>query len=177
MIVLIVGGTLLWNDSRRRQDRPLPVHQVFDPDLHSIAAPETAPKGSPALNRALAEATSATLDLARTASEPAGRISRDMLDAAEEKGVSASQRPSGASETGSAGPEEELVGLSMTLPSLDPLRSETSGASRVLQQVGDHLSAGAAPLSSTARHAFGFLLGPARVRAGSPAARSSSTGA
>jgi hypothetical protein len=47
-------------------------------ELQSVSKPAMA---SPALNRALAEATSATWDLARSASEPAARIGRDVLGA------------------------------------------------------------------------------------------------
>jgi hypothetical protein len=166
-----------WKSRPDRQDRPNNVDQASDPDLHSITSPERAPDGSLTLHRALADATSATLDLARSASEPAARISRDMLDVTEQTGEGATQRPVASSSTNPASPNEGLVGLSVPLPLLDPLASETMTASRVLQQVGDQLSAGATPLSSTARHAFGFLLGPARAPAGSRAARSTPTGA
>jgi hypothetical protein len=177
MIAVMIGLTHEWKGRRDRQDRSVADHQVFDKDLHSSGAPKRVPDGSLDLHRALAEATSATLDLARSASEPAARISQDMLDTAGQAGERTAQRPSGTSVADSASPDEGLVGLPVPLPSLDPLGSETMAASRVLQQVGDQLSAGAAPLSSTARHAFGFLLGPPRAPDGSRAARSTPTGA
>ena len=57
-----------------------------DHDLHAVSSSDVPPVERPALNRALAEATSATWDLARSASEPAARISRDMLDASTQSG-------------------------------------------------------------------------------------------
>ncbi len=63
------------------------------------------------------------------------------------------------------------------MPTLDPLGPDAAGASDVLQQVGDRLAAGVRPLSSTARHAFGFLLGPPPARAGANPGGSTSSGA
>ena len=75
-----------------------------------------------------------------------------------------SEASSGASSTAPAGTIEGLASLSVPVPSLEPLTPDASAASAVLQQVGDRLSTGVQPLSSTARHAFGFLLGPPRDR-------------
>ena len=123
-----------------------------------------ATKGDPrALNLALAEATAATWDLARSASEPAARISREVLDAA--------TRP-GQSTTGPAlntGPE---AGTAMVgVPSLDSLVPDTAAAGAMLQQVGDRLTQGVRPLSDTARHAFGFLLGATPTKPDAPLTR------
>jgi hypothetical protein len=84
--------------------------------------------GSLDLSDALADATSATLELARDASAPAGRLGRDVL---------AAGLPSAAA------PEVEVAAV----PSAAVLRS-----------VGDRVGAGVRPLSGSARHAFGFLL-------------------
>jgi hypothetical protein len=177
MMGIVINTVSNWKSPRDRQDRPNIVQHVIDPDLHSIASPDEAPDGSMALHLALAEATSATLDLARSASEPAARISRDMLDVAKQTRENATQRPLESSSPESSDPNGGLVSLSVQLPSIDPLASDAMDTSRVLQHVGDQLSAGAAPLSSTARHAFGFLLGPPRAPDGSRAARSIPTGA
>ncbi len=121
--------------------------------------------GGQMLNTALADATDATWDLARSASEPAARISRQVFDAA----ISLEGTPAQPRIGGGAVPES-VTGLS-----LDALAYDSAAAVATLQQVGDHLASGVKPLSSTARQAFGFLLGPARpkpeVRAQLPAAR------
>ena len=109
-----------------------------------------------ALNMALSEATAATWDLARSASEPAARISRQVLDAATGPDRSPAQP---ASVTGSGS-----VAATVSVPSLDSLAPDTAAAGAMLQQVGDRLTNGVRPLSDTARHAFGFLLGTALAK-------------
>jgi hypothetical protein len=155
-----------------REAKP-PVIVSRDPDLHSVADPD----GRHALDRALAEATSATWDLARSASEPAARISRDVLDATtgpEDAAVeSTPDQPVAAVDRSEPG----AVGLRVPVPSLDRLAPDATAASAVLQQVGDHLSAGVRPLSDTARHAFGFLIIPARNPPGSRSSPPSAKGA
>ncbi len=135
-----------------------------DQDLQAVADLGRDPGGHQALNRVLAEATSATWDLARSASEPAARISRDMLDAttrSEDAPLEpASDRPVAVVDRS----DLRAVGLTVAVPSLDNLAPDSSAASAVLQHVGDHFSAGVRPLSDTARHAFGFLIGPAAIR-------------
>ena len=86
------------------------------------------------LTDALADATSATWDLAREASAPAARIGRDVLGTT-------------------------VVASDMPGSELDPF-SSVNTATDVLQSVGERMSEGVRPLSGTARHAFGFLLGP-----------------
>jgi len=107
-----------------------------------------------ALNDALAEATRATWDLALSASEPAARISRQMLDAATEP----EPRPDDSAIPGRA------AEVSVTMPTLTSLAPDPSAARAMLQEVGDRLASGVRPLSRTARHAFGFLLGPAPAK-------------
>ena len=113
----------------------------------------------PRLNEALASATAATWDLARSASEPAARLSRQFLDAATE--AETEQSPSASA--------------SVSVPSLNAFAPDSAAAVTTIQQVGDRLASGVRPLSSTARHAFGFLLGPAPPkpdpRANPPAAK------
>jgi hypothetical protein len=142
-----------------RQDRLAAMPGVSGRDGHRISGPREATPESRDLNRALFEATSATWDLARSASEPAARISRDVLDATAQTESQPRGSPSAAA-AAAATTNEDLAGLSVSMPSLDPLTPDATAASTVLQQVGDHLSAGVRPLSSTARQAFGFLLGP-----------------
>ena len=125
--------------------------------------PETA--RSRMLNTALTDATNATWDLARSTSGPAARIGRQVFDAATNAEGAASQ----------PGFAVKPVPDSITGLSLDSLAPDSAAAAATLQQVGDHLASGVRPLSSTARQAFGFLLGPARpkpeARPQSPAAR------
>jgi hypothetical protein len=146
----------------QRPGRPLTAPNA---ELHSVASRETGHHDYADLERALAEATSATWDLARSASEPAARISRDMLDA--------------TIQTQDALPDQGLspveAGPAVAVARLIPQAPDAETTSAVLQQVGDHLAAGVRPLSSTARHAFGFLLGPDRP--GSRAKRSTAKGA
>jgi hypothetical protein len=108
------------------------------------AASETASAASErridasSLTDALAHAGSATWELAVQTSAPAARVGREVLD------------PSGLVD-----PDERLP---LTVPLADP--------GRVFQSVGDRLNAGVRPFSGTARHAFGFLLGPPAAEAG-----------
>lgn len=106
------------------------------------------------LSAALADATTATLLLAREASAPAARVGGDVLGGAE---LSLS---AGTDALGSAGPG--------VMP---------ASASAVWQGVEDRVNAGVRPLSGTARSAFSFLLprtpaggdprnGPSRTPAG-----------
>jgi hypothetical protein len=123
--------------------------------------------GAPAFQRALAEATSATWDLARSASEPAARISRDMLDATLRPENDRCELRPGPDATRGVVPAWFLI----------PQAPDAATAAAVLQQVGDHLAAGVRPLSSTARQAFGFLIGQGRDRPGSYAKGSTAKGA
>ena len=97
----------------------------------------------PKLDHALASATDATWDLARSATEPAARFSRQLLDAATESNPA----PASAAST-------------VSVPSLESFAPDSSAAVATIQQVGDRLASGVRPLSSSARQAFGFLLGP-----------------
>jgi hypothetical protein len=103
------------------------------PALRSPTPPAPTPEVAAAprpLAEALAEATSATLDLARQTSAPAARLGRRVL------------------ETASVADAEF------------PVPVEVRPASDVLQSVGDRVNAGVRPLSGTARKAFSFLLPP-----------------
>jgi hypothetical protein len=101
------------------------------------AAPASTPERTldpQALSTALAEASSATLSLARATSAPAARIGREVLV------------------------ETRLAGAAPP-----PLPVDLDPGAEVLQRVSDGVNAGVIPISGTARHAFGFLLGPAPV--------------
>ena len=93
------------------------------------------------LTDALADASSATWDLAREASAPAARVGRQVLDSAELPGGSTS-----VSLTGGVRP-----------------------AADVWRGVEDRVNAGVVPFEGTARHAFGFLLGAPPVDDAPPA--------
>ncbi len=142
---------------RERNKLPIPPTQLVGPavELHSVGSPAGGHLAdSRVLNDALAEATRATWDLALSASEPAARISRQMLDAATEPQVKRADSaiPARPGEVG------------VTLPTLTSLAPDSAAAKAMLQEVGDRLASGVGPLSKTARHAFGFLLGPAPAK-------------
>jgi hypothetical protein len=86
-----------------------------------------APPPRPLLE-SVADATSATLALARETSAPAARIGREVLSSA----------------------NLSSTDWTVSLPSNE--------AGNVLQSVGSQVEAGVRPLSGTARSAFGFLL-------------------
>ncbi|MEO6811815.1 MAG: hypothetical protein ABI353_22125 [Isosphaeraceae bacterium] len=92
------------------------------------ALPQPPVLASRSLDEALAEATSATLALARATTDPAGRVGRRMLDAAT---------------------------VPDAVPAL-PTNLATSP--EVLRTVGGRVGSGVRPLSGTARQAFSFLL-------------------
>jgi hypothetical protein len=178
LLLFVMLAFVLYSVERGdNSDRKNPATPAVVGDPHSISGPPRAAGDPPALDRALAEATSATWDLARSASEPAARIGREVLDATTQNGDPAVVPTVRSSALTSADPDEGLAALSLAVPSLDPLRSDAAEASAVLQQVGDHLSAGVQPLSSTARHAFGFLFGSPPAGAGSSPDGSTSSGA
>ncbi len=160
VLVAALLGLTLHRVSREPMNRVGATTQTAQTELHAVKGSEKASDQSIAFNRALAEATSATWDLARSASEPAARISRDVLDATTQGDPRPKEASGGDSSTVPPGVMEGLASLSVSVPSLEPLAPDASSASAVLQQVGDRLSTGVQPLSSTARHAFGFLLGP-----------------
>jgi hypothetical protein len=148
IIISRVNVNLTRDGGRLVESEPLPVKNTGGN-----------PYESPRLNEALASASEATWDLARSASEPAARLSWQFLDAA---GELDSPRESGNS-------------AAVAVPSLDSFAPDSASAVETIQQVGDRLASGVRPLSSSARQAFGFLLGPPppkpNVRANPPAAR------
>jgi 2-polyprenyl-6-methoxyphenol hydroxylase-like FAD-dependent oxidoreductase len=112
------------------------------------AARGPVPIDAKTLDTALADATAATWELARSTSEPAARISRQVLDAAT------------ARDSISVADTSD----SFSVSSYVPAAPDSAAASAMLQQVGDSLSSSVGPLSTTARHAFGFLLAPAPAK-------------
>jgi hypothetical protein len=142
-------------------DRPrIVLHPTPVPKGHDDYT-ETVPANARQLNTAVAEATAATWDLARSASEPAARISRQVLNAATEAELTSSLPDTDA--------RTEPVAARSSIPSLAALAPDTAAAGAMLLQVGDRLAIGVRPLSDTARHAFGFLLGPTIAKPKAPA--------
>lgn len=111
------------------------------------------------LDDSLAEATAATWDLARCASEPAARLGRGVLGIV----VRAGSPPE-------AGPP-------VTLRSVFRGPIGSPPASSLVQGLGERVSAGVRPLSSTARRAFSFLLAPTPEAGGSRGNQTTSKGA
>jgi len=118
---LLLMACVAWLGSRNTASLP-----------RELPATDLAHKEDPySLADALADAGSATWELARETSAPAARVGREVF-------VSAT-----FSESTVPAPEAGVI----------------NPASEVLQNVGDRVNAGVRPLSGTARHAFGFLLG------------------
>ncbi|HEV3165495.1 MAG TPA: hypothetical protein VGZ22_15820 [Isosphaeraceae bacterium] len=87
------------------------------------------------LTAALADATLATWDLARSASEPAARVGTEVL---------------GTEVLGAAAEPAGSPGLALPVAG--------ASTSDVLHNLGDRINSGVRPISGSARHAFGFLL-------------------
>jgi hypothetical protein len=123
-----------------------------------------------AFHDALAAATSATWDFALSASEPAARIGRDVVDATNQEAPTSSDPSSdrvledGGEPRGEGGPASP--GFAVPMPGFTPIVSDPAVAGAALLGLGDRLAAGVRPLSSTARHAFSFLFGPSRDSSG-----------
>ena len=132
------------------------------PGLHpSVSSQSEEPVGERiGLNRALAEATTATWDLARFTSEPAARISREVLDATAQVDPAQNGSPPEPRLTTEDHTQMIGIGFNVTVPSLPPFSPEAFDPSAALLQVGDRVAAGVRPLSESARYAFGFLIGP-----------------
>ncbi len=161
------------HDGPRANPPPI-ASRPSDDDLHAVSGTSRSPGERAGLNRALADATSATWELARSASEPAARIGRDVLDATT-RAEDVVSEPEPEAPTSVADRLVTATGaLTLPVPSLAPFAPDPSAA---LQQVGDHLASGVRPLSDTARHAFGFLIGPAPDRAAPRNTPQSSKGA
>jgi hypothetical protein len=144
-------------DRRRPDGASAVLHNTpFDPGHDHGRDSETGSIDTRSLNLAVADATAATWDLARSASEPATRISREVLAAATTSENKQAPR--------SAGTGAEPLAPSVAVPSLDGIAPDTAAAGAMLQQVGDHLVTRVRPLSESARQAFGFLLGPPIAR-------------
>jgi hypothetical protein len=122
-----------------------------DPASGSGLRSSNRPSDSRVLSAALANATAATWDLARTTSEPAARLGRQVLEGATQVENASGAAASAAEPAGSSYP-----GLD-SLAAVLPVVPQAPPGSALLQQVGDGLSASVRPLSSTARQAFGFL--------------------
>jgi hypothetical protein len=154
ILAAIVIFSLTSHREGQKPSGPPGVAKLGEQDLHSGPWPSTLSHADVReLKNAMADATAATWELARFASEPTARISRGMLDAATdmETGHKRDQ-----STTASGSPV-----ISVTMPSLSELAPDPSSASAMFQDVSDRLASGVRPLSKTARHAFSFLLGPA----------------
>jgi hypothetical protein len=123
VLLLLIGAGIRYGGPRR------PAPQSHEP------APAARPIDSEALSSALAEASSATWELALHASGPAARVGLEVLDA---PALAQSKRPLATPVDG--GPDADA-------------------AAEVLQDVGARVNDEVGPLSSTARHAFGFLIG------------------
>jgi hypothetical protein len=121
------------------------------PASGSALSPSNRQSDSRVFSEALADATAATWDLARTTSEPAARLGRQVLESATQV-----ENPSGAGASVADPAGSSHPGLD-SLAAVLPIVPQTPPGSALLQQVGDGLSASVRPLSSTARQAFGFL--------------------
>jgi len=155
-LIALVLSPMPWRLERvsPRSDRGRPAGPASGSALH----PSNRQSDSRVLSEALADATAATWDLARTTSEPAARLGRQMIESATQAENPAGAGAAAADPAGSSYPGlESLTGVLPVVPQAPP-------GSALLQQVGDGLSASVRPLSSTARQAFGFLRIPSLER-------------
>ena len=129
---------VVWVEWTARRPRPDPqiVRTIPSPQPVEVARP---------LEVALVEAGSATLELAREASAPVARIGRDVFSTQE------------------LVDSDDLKASPSLLSGKNPLENVVNqvSAAEVLQTVGDQVR----PISGSARHAFGFLLGPVSDKA------------
>jgi hypothetical protein len=132
------------------------------PDPPAPAAHAVPPSEGNRLDLAMADATTATWDLARATSGPAARLGRQMLDAA------TGTRDRG--DAGATGPEPPAASdpPSPLLPSVLRVVTPSASGADLIQDVGDGLAAGVRPLSTRAREAFGFLRTPTLERSRRP---------
>jgi hypothetical protein len=124
LVVVRLGGT-----SRREPIAPSETIVAPPAPVRPVAT-------SRPLDSALAEARTATIELALEVSAPATRIGREVLGDGEWRGGLA-PAPARPVDDGQAPPPSEVI-----------------------QSVGERLNASVRPISGSARHAFGFLLGP-----------------
>jgi hypothetical protein len=104
------------------------------------------------LDAALADASAATWDLARSASLPAARITRQVID------VATTRPHTSAIDSGGEMQLEPGTGPISVVPSIELLVPDSAAAA--LEQVSDSVALGVRPWTTSARQAFGFLLGP-----------------
>jgi hypothetical protein len=157
-----------WSFERRPDGRA--GHRSAQPSGEGGGPEPTRQADARLLSHALADATEATWDLARTTSEPAARLGRQVLEAATQGTDPAVLVLLSAS-------TDRKPGSSLAaLPSVLQDFPESASASW-LQEVGNGLAAGVRPLSTTARQAFGFLRTPSMEKVGVPNTSPSSKGA
>ncbi|SIN89281.1 hypothetical protein SAMN05444166_1477 [Singulisphaera sp. GP187] len=131
MVPLAMAASLFWIVFLGWPSLPETPAPLVENQVEPAPIPNDDP---PLLTDALASAGSATWNFAIESSEPAARIGREFLDAASFR-------------------ETAPGALALTLPNSPP-------PTEVLESVGDRVNAQVRPFSGTARHAFGFLLGP-----------------
>ncbi len=152
----VAGLMGLWLGSASWRDQP---------PVALVAAPGRQRPVQGSLGEALAQAASATWDLARETSDPAARLGRPLFDKPAIDARSAVESTSADSTT-----------VVVYLPSLSALAPDTTAAAGALAQVGDRLVDGVRPLSDSARRVFGRLLEPPRNPPHPPPARTSTKG-
>lgn len=166
--LFLVFGPIHW-----QLDHPKAERLARQSDGLQIGAAEQSPAmaaDARLLKNALADATEATWDLARTTSGPAARLGRQVLEAAIRPEELASRSTTDDAEDRSESALTALPALLRDLPGSPP------GAG-LLQDVGVGLTESFRPVSATARQAFGFLRSPSLDKIGSPVASPASKGA
>ena len=156
-----------------------PIRWTVVPGSSHQAAPAAGPAPIPAagpglprsadrrgLTDALTHATAATWELARTTSAPAARLGREVLSATV-------WNPDEASTEAQAAPDGSSL---LPIPSMLRVVPEPPDAIRI-QELGDRLTTGVRPLSTTARQAFGFLRTPSLDKPRNPTGPPASKGA
>jgi hypothetical protein len=157
IVICLVRAPII---DRPRRVRPAPPRVVVNGEPRAV--------DGLILSSALADATDATWDLARSASEPASRLGRDVYETA----TNPEQTP-----VPFAIQARPVADVPVPSLSLDLLAHDSAAAVATFQQVGVHLASSVRPLSSSARQAFGFLLGPSHTKIEAPARAPSAKGA
>jgi hypothetical protein len=153
-VLLLALGSVYW---RLERFAPRP-GQVAESQSASIARPQqvSRPADTPLLSAALADATHATWDLARSTSEPAARLGLEVFDVAAQINDEAEANSDIFPPLAKGG----LAGVASAVPRVLADLPQSSPEAAWLQEAGDILAARVRPLSSSARQAFGFLRAP-----------------
>jgi hypothetical protein len=167
--LVLAIGSVRWAIERRPVGEAAPGHAKAPGDGAGVQTARA--RDVQLLSHALADATEATWDLARSTSGPAARLGRQVLEVATRPGA-----PPGESLTTDdrdIEPGSVLAGIPSVLRDLP----DSPPGAGWLRDMEDGLAASVRPLSTTAWEAFGFLRTPSLGKGAKAAAPPASKGA